>query len=157
MKFSLSLPVLRDEASRDPFAQTFELAQEAEQAGFDTATIGHHHFMPGNLSDPLTFLATVAARTSTLRVGTGIFQLPVHNPIRVAEQVATIDQISAGRISLGEPAERVERRIVAVREIPQPLHRGYAEAPQSVRHIAGRGSTSQKEPEGLANLGRALR
>jgi probable F420-dependent oxidoreductase len=101
MKFSLSLPVLRDETSGDPFAQTFELAQEAEQAGFDTATIGHHHFMPGNASDPLTFLAAVAARTSTLRVGTGIFQLPVHNPVRVAEQVATIDQLSAGRISLG--------------------------------------------------------
>jgi probable F420-dependent oxidoreductase len=57
--------------------------------------------MPGNASDPLTFMAAVAARTSTLRVGTGIFQLPVHNPIRVAEQVATIDQLSAGRISLG--------------------------------------------------------
>jgi probable F420-dependent oxidoreductase len=101
VKFSLSLPVLRDETSHDPFAQTFELAQEAEQAGFDTATIGHHHFMPGNASDPLTFMAAVAARTSTLRVGTGIFQLAVHNPVRVAEQVATIDQHSAGRVSLG--------------------------------------------------------
>ncbi len=101
MKFSLSLPLLRDETSSDPFAQTFELAQEAEQAGFDTATTGHHHFMPGNMADPLTFLAAVAVRTSVLRVGTGIFQLPVHNPVRVAEQVATIDQLSAGRISLG--------------------------------------------------------
>ena len=73
----------------------------AEEAGFDTATIGHHHFMPGNMADPLTFLAAVAARTSTLRVGTGIFQLPVHNPVRVAEQVATIDQLSGGRITLG--------------------------------------------------------
>lgn len=101
MRFSLSLPLLRDESSPDPFGQTFALAQEAEQAGFDTATVGHHHFMPGNMSDPLTFLAAVAARTSTLRVGTGIFQLAVHNPVRVAEQVATIDQLSAGRISLG--------------------------------------------------------
>jgi probable F420-dependent oxidoreductase len=99
--FSLSLPVLRDENSSDPFGETFALAQEAEQAGFNTATIGHHHFMPGNLPDPLTFLAAVAVRTSTLRVGTGIFQLPVHNPVRVAEQVAVIDQLSAGRISLG--------------------------------------------------------
>jgi len=57
--------------------------------------------MAGNLGDPLTFLAAVAARTDTLRVGTGIFQLPVHNPVRVAEQVATIDELSGGRISLG--------------------------------------------------------
>jgi probable F420-dependent oxidoreductase len=101
MRFSLSLPLLRDESSGDPFGWTFALAQEAEQAGFDTATIGHHHFMPGNMSDPLTFLAAVAVRTSTLRVGTGIFQLAAHHPVRVAEQVATIDQLSAGRISLG--------------------------------------------------------
>ena len=53
------------------------------------------------MADPLTFLAAVAVRTERLRVGTGIFQLPVHHPVRVAEQVATIDQLSAGRISLG--------------------------------------------------------
>lgn len=101
MKFSFSLPILRDTTQRDPYRQTFELAGIAEEAGFDTATTGHHHFMFGNMSDPLTFLATVAARTDTLRVGTGIFQLPIHNPVRVAEQVATIDEISGGRVSLG--------------------------------------------------------
>ena len=101
MKFSLSLPLLVDLSAPDPFRETFDLAVIAEEAGFDTATIGHHHFMPGNLADPLTFLAAVAARTSTLRVGTGIFQLPIHNPVRVAEQVATIDQISGGRVTLG--------------------------------------------------------
>ena len=101
MRFSVSLPLLRDPSSPDPFAETFELARIAEEVGFDTATVSHHHFLPGNLADPLTFLAAVAVRTSTLRIGTGIFQLPIHNPVRVAEQVATIDQLSGGRISLG--------------------------------------------------------
>jgi probable F420-dependent oxidoreductase len=101
MKFSLSLPLLKDLSAPDPFRETFDLAVLAEECGFDTVTIGHHHFMPGNMSDPLTFLAAVAARTSTIRVGTGIFQQPVHNPLRVAEQVATIDQLSGGRVSLG--------------------------------------------------------
>lgn len=101
MKFSLSLPLLKDLSDPDPYRETFALALLAEEHGFDTVTIGHHHFMPGNLADPLTFLAAVAVRTSTVRVGTGIFQLPIHNPVRVAEQVATIDQLSAGRISLG--------------------------------------------------------
>ncbi|MGW0659991.1 LLM class flavin-dependent oxidoreductase [Streptodolium elevatio] len=101
MEFSMSLPLLLDPGARDPYRETFELARIAEESGFSTVTIGHHHFMPGNLPDPLTFLATVAARTDTLRVGTGIFQLPVHNPVRVAEQVALIDQISGGRVSLG--------------------------------------------------------
>lgn len=101
MRFSLSLPLLKDLDAADPFRETFELARIAEESGFHTATIGHHHFMAGNLADPLTFLAAVAARTETLRVGTGIFQLPAHNPVRVAEQVATIDQLSGGRITLG--------------------------------------------------------
>ncbi|MCR9092989.1 MAG: LLM class flavin-dependent oxidoreductase [bacterium] len=101
MRFSLSLPTIRHPERADPYDETFALARLAEEEGFDTATIGHHHFLPGNQSDPLTFMAAVAARTTTLRVGTGIFQLPVHNPVRVAEQVATIDQISGGRISLG--------------------------------------------------------
>lgn len=96
----MSLPLWR-ESSVDPFRSTFELARLAEECGFDTVTVGHHHFMAGNLADPLTFLASVAARTEKLRVGTGVFQLPVHNPIRVAEQVATIDQLSGGRVSLG--------------------------------------------------------
>ena len=101
MRFSLSLPTIRRPGDSDPYSQSYELARIAEEEGFDTATIGHHHFMPGNQSDPLTFLAAVAARTDTLRLGTGIFLLPVHNPVRVAEQVATLDQISGGRISLG--------------------------------------------------------
>ena len=101
MKFSLSLPVFREPVQRDPFWQSFELARIAEECGFDTATIGHHHFMPGNQSDPLTFMTAVAARTRALRVGTGIFQLPIHDPLRVAEQVATLDQLSGGRVSLG--------------------------------------------------------
>lgn len=101
MRFSLSLPLLRSASGPDPFHETFELARRAEAAGFDTATIGHHHFMAGNAADPLTMLAAIAVRTTTLRVGTGIFQLPIHNPVRVAEQVATIDQLSGGRVSLG--------------------------------------------------------
>jgi probable F420-dependent oxidoreductase len=101
MKFSLSLPVIRDVTARDPYRHSFEIATIAEEEGYDTITVGHHHFLPGNMSDPLTLMAAVAARTSTLRVGTGIFQLPIHNPVRVAEQVATIDEISGGRISLG--------------------------------------------------------
>lgn len=101
MKFSTSLPFLRDLSSSDPFRDMFELAQVAEEAGFDTVTIGQHHFRQGDPSDPLTVMAAVAARTSRIRVGTGIFILPMHDPLRVAEQVATIDQLSGGRISLG--------------------------------------------------------
>ena len=101
MRFSLSLPALRDPGHAQPFHESYALARLAESFGFDTATVGHHHFMPGNASDPITWMTAVAAQTERLRVGTGIFQLPIHNPVRVAEQVATVDQISNGRVSLG--------------------------------------------------------
>ncbi|TZG25730.1 LLM class flavin-dependent oxidoreductase [Sphingomonas montanisoli] len=101
MKFSTTLPFLRDLSSRDPYRETFELAQVAEEAGFDTITIGQHHFREGDPSDPLTVLGCVATRTSRIRVATGIFILPMHDPLQVAEQVATIDQLSGGRVSLG--------------------------------------------------------
>jgi len=101
MKFSMSLPLFRDFSARDPYKQTYEIAAFAEEAGFSTLTTGHHHFRLGNQSDPLTLMAAVAARTNTIRLGTGIFLLPIHHPLRVAEQIATLDQISGGRISLG--------------------------------------------------------
>ncbi len=101
MKFSASLPLLRDLTSSDPYKETFALANVAEEVGFDTLTIGQHHFRQGDPSDPLTIMGSVATRTNTIRVGTGIFILPMHDPIQVAEQIATIDQLSGGRISLG--------------------------------------------------------
>src|ERR1700730_13465395 len=93
VKFSFSLPVLRDRTAREPYRDTFDLARIGEESGFDTATTGHHHFMPGLMSDPLTLLGAVAARTDELRLSTGIFQLPLHHPVQVAEQVATIDEM----------------------------------------------------------------
>lgn len=101
MRFSVSLPFLRDLSARDPFREMFDLALIAEEAGFDTLTIGQHHFRQGDPADPLTVMGSVATRTSRIRVGTGIHILPMHNPIMIAEQVATIDQLSGGRISLG--------------------------------------------------------
>jgi probable F420-dependent oxidoreductase len=101
MRFSVSLPYFVDPSSDRPLGAIFEMVQTAERWGYDTVTIGHHHFQPGYPSDPLTLMAAIAATTERVRVGTGIFQLPLHHPLRVAEQVATIDQISGGRISLG--------------------------------------------------------
>jgi probable F420-dependent oxidoreductase len=101
MKVSLSLPQIADPTHPDPYWQSFALAQTADQLGYDTVTIGHHHFVPGNIPDPLMFMAAVAAKTQKIRVGTGIYLLAVHDPVRVAEQVALLDVISGGRAALG--------------------------------------------------------
>ncbi|MCU1345861.1 MAG: F420-dependent oxidoreductase [Acidimicrobiia bacterium] len=101
MKFSLSLPFFRQFGDPSPWREMFDLAHLAEALGYDTITIGHHHFQMGYPSDPLTLMAALAARTDRIRVGTGIFQLPLHHPLRVAEQVATIDEMTGGRASIG--------------------------------------------------------
>jgi probable F420-dependent oxidoreductase len=74
-----------------------------EQLGFDFCSVGHHSFTPegGTESAPFAFLSAVAARTSTIRLVTGIYILPLHHPVAVAEQLATLDVISNGRAVMG--------------------------------------------------------
>ena len=52
MRFSCSVPILRDRSHSDPYHQTFALALLAEELGFEEVTVGHHHFLPGNMADP---------------------------------------------------------------------------------------------------------
>jgi probable F420-dependent oxidoreductase len=101
VQFSLSVVPFHDPKSDQPYRRAFELCRIAESLGFDTVMVGHHHFIEGQISDPLTLLTGIAAHTTTLRVATAIFLLPLHHPLHVAERVATLDQLSAGRVSFG--------------------------------------------------------
>jgi alkanesulfonate monooxygenase SsuD/methylene tetrahydromethanopterin reductase-like flavin-dependent oxidoreductase (luciferase family) len=79
-----------------------EEAVLAEELGFDAVWTSEHHFSPDAWSPaPFPFLAAVAARTKRVRLGTFVLLLPLHNPIRVAEDVAVLDNISEGRVDLG--------------------------------------------------------
>lgn len=69
----------------------------AEPAGFDVVVVGEHHFSDFIVSVPQVFLAWVAARTSTIRLATGVTLLPHHDPVRLAEDFATLDVVSNGR------------------------------------------------------------
>jgi putative FMN-dependent luciferase-like monooxygenase len=95
---------LLDEAGA---AERYRLATEqivfAEACGFDSAWVAQHHFDAdeGGLPAPLVFLAQVAARTSRIRLGTGIITLPLEDPVRVAEDTAVLDLICGGRLEVG--------------------------------------------------------
>ncbi len=99
-----------------------ELLQAGEAAGFESAWTVEHTVLPEGyespypyspdgkiaggandipLPDPLIWMAYVAARTSTIKLGTGILILPQHNPVITAKQIATLDVMSAGRILIG--------------------------------------------------------
>jgi len=77
-------------------------AQLAEASGFDSCFFGEHHQdQDGFLPSPLIVATAVAARTKRLRVGTSVILLPLHHPVRVAEDVITLDLVSRGRVVLG--------------------------------------------------------
>jgi alkanesulfonate monooxygenase SsuD/methylene tetrahydromethanopterin reductase-like flavin-dependent oxidoreductase (luciferase family) len=80
-------------------ADILDEAVYADQIGMHSAWIGEHHFSTlGVLSCPDLVLAQVAARTERIRLAPAVAVLPLHHPIRVAEQWATLDMLSGGRV-----------------------------------------------------------
>jgi alkanesulfonate monooxygenase SsuD/methylene tetrahydromethanopterin reductase-like flavin-dependent oxidoreductase (luciferase family) len=107
MKFGLfgSAQAQRGGADLDSgagFRDFIEYNVEAEALGYDSSFVVEHHFTGfGQVSASLNLLTWVAARTSTLRLGTAVLVLPWHNPVLLAEQAATIDLLSGGRLEFG--------------------------------------------------------
>ncbi|WP_433262246.1 LLM class flavin-dependent oxidoreductase [Actinosynnema sp. CS-041913] len=77
-----------------------EQAVVAEEAGFTGVAIGEHHFTRYIVSAPELLLATIAERTTTLRLSTGVTLLAHHDPVRVAEELAMLDVLSGGRAEM---------------------------------------------------------
>jgi alkanesulfonate monooxygenase SsuD/methylene tetrahydromethanopterin reductase-like flavin-dependent oxidoreductase (luciferase family) len=84
------------------FRDYVDTCVEAEALGFDSSFLVEHHFNGlGQVSASLDLLAWVAARTSTMRLGTAVIVLPWHNPVLLAERAATLDLMSGGRLEFG--------------------------------------------------------
>ncbi len=73
----------------------------AEELGFDSVWMGEHHFCNYLCPSPQVFAAAVAQRTSRLRLGTAVALLPLHDPVRLAEDYAMVDVLSNGRLDFG--------------------------------------------------------
>ncbi len=88
----------RPEALPAVYRDYLDDAVYAEELGFDSVWVGEHRMTPDQWTpSPLVTLGAIAARTSTIRLGTGVLCLPFHNPLRVAEGFAVLDNISNGR------------------------------------------------------------
>jgi alkanesulfonate monooxygenase SsuD/methylene tetrahydromethanopterin reductase-like flavin-dependent oxidoreductase (luciferase family) len=87
----------------EAFAQSFELVDAAERWGLDAMWLAELHFEPGRsvLASPLILAAAIAQRTRRMKIGTAVQVLPLCHPLRLAEEAATVDQISDGRLIFG--------------------------------------------------------
>jgi len=98
-EFQKSLKTSEAEA----FAQSFELIDAAERWGLDAMWLAELHFEPGRsvLASPMILAAAIAQRTRRMKIGTAVQVLPLCHPLRLAEEAATVDQISDGRLIFG--------------------------------------------------------
>jgi alkanesulfonate monooxygenase SsuD/methylene tetrahydromethanopterin reductase-like flavin-dependent oxidoreductase (luciferase family) len=84
------------------YARGLEIAQAAEALGFRNVWLAEHHFSTyGYLSRPVQLATYIAARTSRLRVGTAVIVVPLHHPLVIAEEIATLDLLAGGRVDVG--------------------------------------------------------
>jgi alkanesulfonate monooxygenase SsuD/methylene tetrahydromethanopterin reductase-like flavin-dependent oxidoreductase (luciferase family) len=86
---------------REKFDESLQRIREAEEWGFSSAWLTEHHFLRYSRPSSAVTLAAAAAQTERIRLGTGVVVLPFHDPVRLAEDLATVDQISHGRLDVG--------------------------------------------------------
>ncbi|AZN39344.1 LLM class flavin-dependent oxidoreductase [Paenibacillus albus] len=95
-------PVIEGATPADAFRNTLELAQHAEQLGYNRYWLAEHHNMAGIASSATSVvIGYVAGGTKRIRVGSGGIMLPNHAPLVIAEQFGTLESMFPGRIDLG--------------------------------------------------------
>jgi alkanesulfonate monooxygenase SsuD/methylene tetrahydromethanopterin reductase-like flavin-dependent oxidoreductase (luciferase family) len=87
----------------EAFTQAFDQVEAAERWGLDVIWLAELHFLPERsvLSAPLLIASAIAARTKRINIGIAVQVLPLCHPLRLAEEVATLDHVSQGRLIFG--------------------------------------------------------
>ncbi len=105
MEFGIfyQLPCAEDQSPAARYADTISQAQLADDLGFDTVWLAEVHFNPrfSVLPAPLLLGSAIAQTTKKLKIATAVNLMPLHHPVRLAEEFATLDVISQGRAILG--------------------------------------------------------
>jgi alkanesulfonate monooxygenase SsuD/methylene tetrahydromethanopterin reductase-like flavin-dependent oxidoreductase (luciferase family) len=105
MEFGMfhQFPVVPGGSESDAFAQAFEQIDTAERCGLDAMWLAELHVDPARsvLAAPMTIASAIAARTERIKIGIAVQVLPLCHPLRIAEEAATVDQVSRGRLIFG--------------------------------------------------------
>jgi len=90
------------QSSEEMYARAIEHAQCAESLGFRNIWLAEHHFSTyGYVGRPVQVATFIAAKTTRIRVGTAVIVVPLHHPLLVAEDIATLDVLAQGRVDIG--------------------------------------------------------
>ncbi|MFN2614419.1 MAG: LLM class flavin-dependent oxidoreductase [Actinomycetota bacterium] len=101
-QFTLQIPPWDPRTPGELYRDTLDLAARAEEVGFASIWLAEHHGAADSYNPSLLpMLAAIGARTRRMELGTAVMLAPFHDPIRVAEDAAVVDQISGGRMNLG--------------------------------------------------------
>jgi alkanesulfonate monooxygenase SsuD/methylene tetrahydromethanopterin reductase-like flavin-dependent oxidoreductase (luciferase family) len=105
MEFGMfhEFPSLPGRTESEAFDEAMEQVDAAERLGLDVMWLAELHFEPRRsvLSAPLSIASAIAARTSRMKIGIAVQVLPLCHPLRLAEEAATVDQLSHGRLIFG--------------------------------------------------------
>ncbi len=139
------------------YAECFEEIEESERLGYAGVWLSEHHFVDdGYLPSPLVVAAAVAARTERIKIGTNVLLLPMHHPLRVAEDAAVADLVSGGRFVLGVGQGYVQHEFETLgfnrRHRPSLFEEGVEIIRRAWEALA---DTYRKVREALARHGRA--
>ena len=100
IRFDLRVPSFAKTTHADQYRACLQMCGWADENGLDIAVLSEHHGVDdGYMSSPLTLAAAIAGRTRTIPINIAAVLLPLHDPIRFAEQAATVALVSGGRLS----------------------------------------------------------
>src|SRR5436309_8486804 len=101
LRFDFRNPDFADTSMADRYAAALEMAEWADRSGCTTIAVSEHHGSPdGYLPSPIPMLAAMAARTSDVRFMVAALIAPFHDPLRLAEDIVVLDNLSRGRVDL---------------------------------------------------------
>jgi alkanesulfonate monooxygenase SsuD/methylene tetrahydromethanopterin reductase-like flavin-dependent oxidoreductase (luciferase family) len=101
LRFDLRVPPFAQTTHARQYAACLDMCAWADELGFDAVAISEHHGVEdGYMSSPATLAAAIAARTKRVRISIAAILVPLHDPVRLAEQLATAAIVSEGRLSV---------------------------------------------------------
>ncbi|SEG54028.1 Flavin-dependent oxidoreductase, luciferase family (includes alkanesulfonate monooxygenase SsuD and methylene tetrahydromethanopterin reductase) [Actinacidiphila yanglinensis] len=131
---------------------TLEVIELGERLGFDSAWVRHRHLQYG-ISSPVAVLAAASQRTSRIELGTAVIPLGWENPLRLAEDLATVDVLSGGRlnpgVSVGPPMHYDQVKDVLYPDTADTEDFSHARVRRLLDHVRGERATGFRGAEGF--------